>query len=46
MDDDVYEMLSIKRVVNMKNVVGGTAFNQVESRINDIMEVYKWKRDH
>ncbi|MBT6120876.1 argininosuccinate lyase [bacterium] len=40
--DDIKEYLTIDAAIKSKNVFGGTANNQVEERLNEIKETFKW----
>lgn len=41
-ESDVQSILSLKAAVNNKQVIGGTAFDQVETQLNRIKEEFKW----
>ena len=41
-DEDVYQALTLDQAIAAKNVLGGTAKNQVEFQIKQIGEKYSW----
>ncbi|MBG91058.1 MAG: argininosuccinate lyase [Actinobacteria bacterium] len=43
-EEDVYDMLSLESAVAAKDVLGGTAPQQVKAQIDRIGEKYQWKR--
>ncbi|WCN38174.1 argininosuccinate lyase [Aneurinibacillus uraniidurans] len=49
-EDDIYAALDPKQVVNARNVLGGTAKNQVEIQLNaasiDLQRTHQWVEDH
>ncbi|NDC82650.1 argininosuccinate lyase [bacterium] len=44
--DDVYQYLTLEAAVDAKNVVGGTARQQVAQQLKQIKETYKWSSNH
>ena len=41
-ESDIESILSLKAAVNNKQVIGGTAMDQVQSQLNRIKEEFKW----
>jgi argininosuccinate lyase len=40
--DDIKDCLSLEAAVQQKNGIGGTAFDQVDARLQQIKEVFEW----
>ena len=40
--DDITDCLSLEAAVQQKNGIGGTAFDQVDARLQQIKEAFKW----
>jgi argininosuccinate lyase len=49
-EDDIYTALDPQNVVNARNVLGGTAKNQVESQVAaagvELKKTQQWVKDH